>query len=693
MIKGITQGTIEKLMKTLVRSNKNTPRILLIGAGRFGQNHLRVLKELQGENKIILEGVVVASEKNKRKIEYEQGVKVYTKITDSLLKNIDVVDIVTPPETHSDIASKCLKFADVFIEKPITTNSREADMLNLLAKKYNRKIAVGHIFRYDPLTEKLKKMLGSKPLPSKIKGSFINPLSTDSKRDPSLEFLHLFDVVDFIWKPKANIIHSRSEGRLSIVDIRYENGCDANFTLGWSGEKRIRTLQFVYTNKVIDIDFIARTIIEKDIKSSAPDKISKYEIETDLIKKELSLFLNYLSNGDIKNSKLVTDGTVGSRVVCIAEKAIKKTWTKVRPTVAIVGGGIFGTSVACELASFCDVTIFEKNEDIMQEATLVNCFRHHNGYHYPRSVETVRDIHSSRADFEKVFKKAIDYFPTYYGLAKKDSLVSAKDFIKFCKANNLPYEKEFPESKDVLNKKEISLSIRADEASYNHERMKKIVEERISSLPSIKVLYNTNVLHSSILEDGKKEVVFSQKGNKEKKQNFDFFINATYANINRIASWMNFEHYPIRVDLAEVLVLKLPIKPISLTVIDGPFATLMSTGNPQEFTLYHVKESILDRYVPKKGLLKNKNKKRTNADKIFKESLKWFPVLKDAKIVGSRVVNRGVLANVEQSDARVAEIINHGFGCWSILSGKILSSVSVGKRLANIIHMTVRTSL
>ena len=67
-------------------------------------------------------------------------------------------------------------------------------------------------------------------------------------------------------------------------------------------------------------------------------------------------------------------------------------------------------------------------------------------------------------------------------------------------------------------------------------------------------------------------------------------------------------------------------------------------------------------------------------------------ILKEAEIIESRIVNRGVQANVEHSDARVADLIEHGFGCWSILSGKILSSVTLSKRLAEIIRVGVSSS-
>jgi hypothetical protein len=75
---------------------------------------------------------------------------------------------------------------------------------------------------------------------------------------------------------------------------------------------------------------------------------------------------------------------------------------------------------------------------------------------------------------------------------------------------------------------------------------------------------------------------------------------------------------------------------------------------------------------------------------IFRKSLKLFPVLKDAKIIESRIVYRGVRAYREHDDSRVADLVDHGFGTWSVLSGKILSSVSMGKAIAKIIKEDIQ---
>jgi glycine/D-amino acid oxidase-like deaminating enzyme len=169
------------------------------------------------------------------------------------------------------------------------------------------------------------------------------------------------------------------------------------------------------------------------------------------------------------------------------------------------------------------------------------------------------------------------------------------------------------------------------------------------------------------------------------KDEFDFVINATYARINDFTGWLGIAPFPMRIDLAEVLIVKIPGPLISLTVMDGPFATIMPIGNPNEYTLYHVCASIIDQYTPKNGKVTPAQNPQSQRETIFNQSKLLFPFLKNAEIITSRIVHRGVRANHEHDDSRVANIIDHGNGTWSILSGKILSSVQTSKRIAQII--------
>lgn len=65
--------------------------------------------------------------------------------------------IATPADTHFDLALKCLRAGKhVFVEKPMTLDSRQAQELVSLAKKKDLKLMVGHTFLYSSAVEFLK---------------------------------------------------------------------------------------------------------------------------------------------------------------------------------------------------------------------------------------------------------------------------------------------------------------------------------------------------------------------------------------------------------------------------------------------------------------------------------------------------------------------------------------------------------
>src|SRR5438128_187359 len=103
-------------------------RILLIGLGRWGANHLRVLQSMPLE--------LFVAERDPERLN-SSGVSQSHRSADahSLFPVIDAAVVVTPAQTHSEICRALLEGGkDVFVEKPISLKSAQAKELNELAK-------------------------------------------------------------------------------------------------------------------------------------------------------------------------------------------------------------------------------------------------------------------------------------------------------------------------------------------------------------------------------------------------------------------------------------------------------------------------------------------------------------------------------------------------------------------------------
>lgn len=646
--------------------------------------------ELHTEGVLDFVGVVVRKPELRKSIEETYGFTTYSALTTALAKSVDAVDIVSPPETHFALVKQCLLHTNVLVEKPLAMNERDAVALEVLATKHRRLLMVGHIFRFHSVTDVLAKVLKGRPLPKHIEGTFVNPIASDVGRETSFELLHLFDIVDFLWKKGPATVFAHQNARMTTVDVRYGKSCDARYMLGWEGERKERTLTFVYDDETVQADYMTGTVTSSKGKKAPKVLLTK---GGEPLRKELMAFVETL----ISRKKSPVAGAVGARIVSIASRATPASQTarssSAKPAkkkslkVAVIGGGIFGTNIAMELSSIADVTLFEKNKSLMEEGSYVNQMRHHLGYHYPRSNETVEEVQKSLASFEERYEKAIlRDAPTFYCIARTGSLVSPEEFKAFCKRHKLPFtQKAVPGH--LLTPREIALSLAVIEPRYDLGILKDLVQKNLNARKGIDVRVSTMVDSYELNANGGKTVTYTTPRG-TKNEVFDIVINATYARINQFASKLKFDVVPIRVDHAEALIIGLPIDPISITVVDGPFATLMPTGNKNEFVLYHARESMHDRYVPENGRVRNIRLNGTREKEILEACEILFPILKDANVIESRIVHRGVIANHEYDDRRTADIFDHGFGCYSVLSGKILTSVYTGKRLREILEGT-----
>jgi UDP-N-acetylglucosamine 3-dehydrogenase len=133
-------------------------RALLIGLGRWGEKHLRVLGELG------VELWVADVSADRRAFAVKAGVAAGRAVADfrQALPHVDAVDIVTPADNHLELAGECLRAGrDCFIEKPLTLTVDEGRRLAAVVAETGRVLQVGHIFRFHPVTTLLAERLAA----------------------------------------------------------------------------------------------------------------------------------------------------------------------------------------------------------------------------------------------------------------------------------------------------------------------------------------------------------------------------------------------------------------------------------------------------------------------------------------------------------------------------------------------------
>src|SRR5262249_54271191 len=131
----------------------------VIGYGYWGPNIVRNLLGMDGCNVL---GVCDQSAAARRRVErVHPGLKGLSNPGELVSSpEIDAIAVITPVWTHYDLAKAALQNGKhVFVEKPFTSNSAQAEELIDLANRKNLKIMVDHTFLFTGAVRKIKQLV------------------------------------------------------------------------------------------------------------------------------------------------------------------------------------------------------------------------------------------------------------------------------------------------------------------------------------------------------------------------------------------------------------------------------------------------------------------------------------------------------------------------------------------------------
>jgi predicted dehydrogenase len=136
----------------------------VIGYGYWGPNVVRNLTTLEGSRVVTIADLSEAARVRAQKAFPDIHVSASP---DEVLAStqIDAIAIVTPVWTHYELAKAALlNGKHVFVEKPFTSSSAQAEELIELAEKKNLKIMVDHTFLFTGAVRKIRQLLDEQAL-------------------------------------------------------------------------------------------------------------------------------------------------------------------------------------------------------------------------------------------------------------------------------------------------------------------------------------------------------------------------------------------------------------------------------------------------------------------------------------------------------------------------------------------------
>ena len=556
----------------------------------------------------------------------------------SKLKDVDWVFVATPDNTHYEIVKKCLWAGkNVFCEKPLTPTYKQSKKLFRLAEMKNVKLYVDDVFNYRKETNELFNRYSHNP--NHIKSIWKKYGRTDYRDYIPASFYNLMYHDLYLLHPFLRIKKLKS---LSVIDK--EN------TLHFKTEFDKVQVEFLYDRKsknnpqhsVSDIDFSKHT---NDALYDMIGKVLNDDVDYNL-NKEQCLFVS---------------------------KTIDEFKKRIYKNVTVIGGGIFGCTTAWKLAKEGhNVTLYEQNDNIISQASNINQYRLHKGYHYPRSIETAQSSINGENTFLQEYGDSIinGNVEHYYCIAKQDSKVNAKQYWTFLNKINLPYtEKKL----DFIHENVVDLVVKVNEFLFNPKKLKEICWDKLNK-------YNVNVVlnHNYDIWD----------------LDDDYVINSTYANLNQLLSEDKQKDYQF--ELCEKPVIKLPeqYKNKSVVIMDGPFMCIDPLGDSDLHVMGNVVHAIHSTNVGKfpeydkkfddllnKGIVKNPS--ITNIDKFIESAKMFFKDIEKAKHIGSMFTFRTVLPNRDKDDARPTLVEKQTDNILNVFSGKIGTCVDAAEEVLN----------
>ncbi len=252
-------------------------KIGTLGTGNIIQKHIGHLAERDDAEIVALSDVNPDVVKKAKETHFEgKSVKTYTDSAEMLSKeNLDAVIITTPHTLHYEHAVQALEAnCHVFLEKPMTTSSKDALQLAEKAKEADKVVAVGFNTASKQAFQYLRQQIRNKTFGElELVTGFIAQnwmVNTTGmwRQNPALSGggqaydsgAHIFN--SLLWS-----VESQPESVFSFVDnkdrdvdinsvtsVRFANGVMANITISGNSAQGGRHMAFIFEGGVVECD-------------------------------------------------------------------------------------------------------------------------------------------------------------------------------------------------------------------------------------------------------------------------------------------------------------------------------------------------------------------------------------------------------------------------------------------------------
>jgi UDP-N-acetylglucosamine 3-dehydrogenase len=303
--------------------------VAVVGAGFWGRNHARNLKEL---NETRLLAVCDKDEAKAKAVADLFGIDAYTDSSKMLKRqDIEAITVCTWSTTLAAEAMRALKAGKhVLVEKPMANNVQEARRIIELAKTKHRYLMVGFLMRFIPGVLRIKQAVEKGEIGSVVYAT-ARRVSQWPERIGDVGVvkdlaIHDIDVTRYLFNDEpvevyakaGSFRHKKFEDHAQVL-VTFKGGKTAFIEANWLTPYKIRKLTVTGSEAIMTLDYITQEItMETAGQTLAP----RYEV-----KEPLKLELQHFANSIMEDKEPVTTGMDGLKALQIAEAALKSART------------------------------------------------------------------------------------------------------------------------------------------------------------------------------------------------------------------------------------------------------------------------------------------------------------------------------------------------------------------------------
>jgi glycine/D-amino acid oxidase-like deaminating enzyme len=359
----------------------------------------------------------------------------------------------------------------------------------------------------------------------------------------------------------------------------------------------------------------------------------------------------------------------------------------------VIGGGFYGCVVALELGKYLPmILLVEKESDLMQCASYNNQARIHQGYHYPRSILTSLRSRENFSRFVSEFSDCVvSSFTKYYAIGRIMSKVNAAQFRVFCQRIGAPVEIAPKSVNNLFNPELIETVFKVKEFAFDAKRLKEIMFAELDQC-DVELRLGTRIRSVASADSNRMVVAYDgMSGTGELVTKHVF--NCTYSQVNRVLEASRLPLIPMKHEYTEMALVEPPdeISGLGITVMDGPFFSLMPFPARNLYSLSHV------RYTPHHHWYDRADETLFDAHEYFRQHVpesrfvhmikdvqRYLPAAAASRYVDSLWEVKTLLPRSEVDDSRpILYRDNERMpGIVSILGGKIDNIYDIRERIA-----------